>query len=141
MVGGALLVNALGIGGAHRADGVGPNDTGELEVELVQRSLAGGAGDDGGGGLGGDVVAEGGALLARDGEHATSCRRPLVEVGLELDCVLRLEVGTVIRAVGFFEHLAIVEGESFNLGLGEGGRDDAELVRINCGREGVGIRP
>ena len=82
-----MLVNALGIGGAHRADGVGPNDTGELEVELVQRSLAGGAGDDGGGGLGGDVVAEGGALLARDGEHAGGGGGPLVEVWLGFDDV------------------------------------------------------
>ena len=135
------MVNALGIGGAHGADGVGPNDAGELEVELIQRALPGGAGDDGGGGLGGDVVAEGGALLARDGEHAGGGGGPLVEVGLGLDEVLRLGIGTVIAPVGLLEHFAVVEGDSFDLGLGEGGRDDAKLVRINCGREGVGIRP
>lgn len=83
---------------------------------------AGGAGDDGDGGLGGNVLAEdGGLLLPRDQDHAWLHGCPLVEVGLPLaSLIVRAQVSPVL----------VLPVKANNLLASEAVRESSKLVRI-----------
>ena len=82
-----VLVNGRAYPVVHGSDTVAPHDAGKLEVNLIKRTLTGGAHDDGSGGFRGHVVTEVGAQTAGDGDHADVGRCPFVKVRLVLDDV------------------------------------------------------
>ena len=136
--------------GAHR---LRARDAREVEVALLLHLEAAAARDDGRRGLGGHVVAEGRvARLARDADHARQDGRPLVEVRLLLDRVVRLvgrRVGVQrvelllelcllhrIRLGGHLRLLGRDQGrnvrQAHQVGVGDVRGQRGELVRVNC---------